>query len=302
MQLLPEAEAALAETTSFAGPDEADDLPRPGRAELGESVFDLLAPDDLPDFVPLPQVAHAFKGARPKGLEGAIVHYDAGRSRPTKGPDNLEWGARNTLVWGQSQGYAYATVSRSGKIYLPGNMDWERWGSHAGQSLCPVTKRGSVSQFYVGFEVNSPGFVYPTANPKVYVPWFDAKRNANGSVILDAKGHATVANPNGELYAPASLRIVQSQTGNIRPGAYVPYTDQQFAALVNVMLWLKRSFPTTFRLDYVFGHDEVSPGRKIDPGGSLGTSDNKGAGPPMTMAHFRARLLKAWADQQMLVA
>jgi hypothetical protein len=118
----------------------------------------------------LAHVKHAFNGSRPKGLEGAIVHYDAGRTRPTKGPDDPEWGAKNTLAGAQTQGYAYATISRSGVVYLPGNMDWERWGSHAGKSRCPATGRTRVSEYYVGFEINSPGFVYPTDDANVFVP------------------------------------------------------------------------------------------------------------------------------------
>ena len=302
LSILPEAEDLIgtagggADTGGAATPDED----RPNRPELGEGINDLLAAADEPQFVTLPEVRHRYRGARPRGLEGAIVHYDAGRSRPTRGADDLEWGAKNTLVWGQTQGYAYATISRSGKIYLPANMDWEQWGSHAGESRCPETRREWVSQFYVGFEINSPGFVYPTADDDVFVPWFDAVRNANGHVILNSNGQATVANRNGELYKKSQLRIVAGRTGNIRPGAYVPYTAAQFDALVSVLLWLKRSYRRTFRLDYVFGHDEVSPDRKIDPGGSLGKPQGNRPGAPMTMSALRAELLRAWADQQAL--
>ncbi|GJE61903.1 hypothetical protein MPOCJGCO_4030 [Methylobacterium trifolii] len=301
MQILPEAEALLgtSETTPFADLGESE---RPSRAELGETLFDHMAVDEEPDFVALPQVTHPFRGARPNGLEGAIVHYDAGRTRPTRGADDLEWGARNTLAGAQSNGFAYLTISRTGKIYLPNNMDWTKWGYHAGKSLCPVTKREGVSRYYVGFEVNSPGLVHPTADAQVYVPWFDAVRDSHGNVVLDAKGRATVANPKGELYKPGELRLVKQRQGNIRAGAYVPYTDKQFAALVSVMLWLKQLHPRTFRLDYVFGHDEVSPGRKVDPGGSLGEPDAAGPGAPMPMGRFRAVLLKAWAERQALVA
>jgi len=300
--LIPEAEGLLGTgamiETSGASAAEAD-VDRPSHWELGESLDDLLPAEAQPDFVTLSSVKHKFKGKRPNGLEGAIVHYDAGRSIPTKGPDDLEWGAKNTLVWGQTQGFAYATISRSGKIYLPGNMDWESWGSHAGESECPVTKRTAVSQFLVGFEVNSPGFVYPTPDADVFVPWFDAVREKDtGKVILNAKGQATVANPNGQLYKKAELRIFKNSTGNIKVGAYVPYTDAQFEALVKVMLWLKRTFKPTFRLDYVFGHDEVAPKRKLDPGGSLGFPGTANVNSAVTMAKFRAALLKAWADQQ----
>lgn len=278
------------------------DLDRPSRASFGESIGDRLATIEQPAFITLAEVKHKFLGPRPNGLEGAIVHYDAGRSRPAKGPDDAEWGAKNTLIHGQNNGFAYATISRSGKVYLPGNMDWDRWGSHAGKSRCPSTSREAVSQFYVGFEINSPGFVYPTDDADLFVPWFDAVRDADGNVVLNKKGHATIAKADGEIYKKAQLRKIASQTANIRPGFYVPYTDAQYNALFHTLLWLKRNFKKSFRLDFVFGHDEVSPGRKVDPGGSLGKHANAAPGAATTMPELRADLLKAWADQQLLVA
>jgi hypothetical protein len=134
--------------------------------------------------------------------------------------------------------------------------------------------------------VNSPGFVYPTSDPDVFVPWFEAVRNSRGAVILDRKGRASVKNPNGELYRRADVRIIDKQQGNINPGAYVPYSDAQMQALTQVMLWLQSKFPATFRLDRVFGHDEVAPTRKVDPGGALGEPLK----PAMTMDAFRAHL------------
>lgn len=294
LRLLPEAEAVISAPAAPSGePD------RPSRNELGPTIDDLLDPADQPDFIVLPQIRHEWEGRRPNGLEGAIVHYDAGRRRPAKGPDDPEWGARNTLLSGQANGFAYVTVSRTGKIYIPGNMDWLSWGSHAGSSKCPVTKRSGVSQFYVGFEVNCPGFVFPIEeDDDVFAPWFETVRDGNGNTIL-RNGRARLVKPGGELYRRDELRHVPTVTGNIRPGTYVPYTKAQFEALVAALLWLKRSHRASFRLDLIFGHDEVSPLRKIDPGGSLGTGDAGSSA--MTMGEFRAVLTRRWADQQELV-
>ncbi|OYU90940.1 MAG: hypothetical protein CFE29_08975 [Bradyrhizobiaceae bacterium PARB1] len=296
MALLQEAENLLADT----GVVVVEEPERPSRSELTTSRLELMDAGEAPDFHTLGHVKHRYQGARPNGLEGAIVHYDAGRCRPTNGHDDLEWGARLTSEWGESQGYAYATISRSGRIYLPSNMDWLSWGSHAGKSKCPVTGRESVSQFYVGFEINCPGYIYPTDDPDIFIAWFDAKRNAQGSVVLNSHGHATIATSRPEIYRRAELRHIGSLHGNIRPGVYVPYTRAQQESLIKVLIWLKRRYPKTFRLDYVFGHDEVSPVRKVDPGGSYGVIGTP-PGSEQTMAQLRSDLLHAWANVQAMV-
>ena len=245
-----------------------------------------------PRFVTMKAVKHDFVGRRPNGLEGAIVHFDAGRTRSAKGDSDPDWGARGTLAMAQSAGFAYAAIGRGGTIYLPANMDWETWGSHAGRSRCPVTGRAGVTRFYVGFELNSPGWVLPTADPDLFVPWFDAVRGRNGQPLLDKVGRARIENPKGELYRREQVRLVPAAKGNIGKGAYVPFTAAQMDALVDALFWLKGRFPDSFRLDRVFGHDEVAtpPGRKLDPGGCLGW---EGEG-PLTMKTFRQHLAKRW--------
>lgn len=274
-------------------PEAIEEPDRPSAGELAHDLPDITTAVAEPDFVSIPSIIHRWIGTRPKGVEGAIVHFDAGRTRPSKGADDPEFGARLALSGAVTNGFAYATISRTGRIYLPGNMDWRKWGYHAGASLCPATGRSGVSQYYVGFEVNSPGYVYATADPDVFVPWFEAVRDTKGNVVLDAKGRATVKNPNGELYGKAEVRVFPAKKGNIKAGAYVPYTKQQMEALVRVMLWLRRHYPASFRLDYIFGHDEVAPTRKLDPGGCLGAAGDDG----LTMAEFRTMLQKAWQKQ-----
>ena len=299
INLLDEATAILGDGGSIAnGPMDEED--RPDRPVLDSHWDDLHDRIALPDFVTLGHVKHKFNGRRPNGLEGAIVHYDAGRTRPVSGAPSPTFGARNALESGAKSGYTYVAIARNGHILLPANMDWQQWGSHAGPSECPVTKRKGVSQYYVGFEINSPGLVYPTSDPDKFVPWFEAVRDEKGNVILDAKGHAKIKNAKGEIYTKAQLRHIKVRTGNIRPGFYVPYTAEQFQSLVQVLLWLKTEFRSSFRLDYVFGHDEVATpqGRKVDPGGALGAAAAGAIGPAMTMAELRKALLHEWAQMQ----
>lgn len=242
-----------------------------------------------PPFQSVAGIAHTYHGPRPNGLEGAIVHYDAGRTRPTKGPPDPQFGARATLAYAHTAGFAYVTIARDGTILLPANMDWDRWGSHAGTSRCPATGRTGVSRYYVGFEINSPGLVHATSDPDIFVPWFDAVRDAKGNVVLDNKGRAAAANPSGELYRKAAIRSAAPRA-NIRAGIYVPFTTAQMDALTATLLWLKARNPATFRLDRVFGHDEVAPARKCDPGASLGAP----GGAALTMPDYRAHLAARW--------
>ncbi len=104
--------------------------------------------------------------------------------------------------------------------------------------------------------------------------------------MLDDDGRCTRINENGEWYRDYEVRLCEG--GNIVKGWYLPYSAEQVAALTAICIWLARKFPDSFSLDRVFGHDEVSPGRKSDPGGAMGTPTEQ-----MTMAQFREHLAQA---------
>lgn len=58
---------------------------------------------------------------------------------------------------------------------------------------------------------------------------------------------------------------------NIVAGEYEPFTKEQEEALTGFILWVSKMSPD-FDVNFVVGHDEVSPGRKTDPGASLSMS------------------------------
>ncbi len=172
--------------------------------------------------------------------------------------------AIQTLESAQKNKYNYVAISRSGKIYLPENFSWHRWGYHAGPSKCPETGRSGVSQYYGGIEVNNPGKLYHDAANGVLVPWFNNRNYRK-------RGQPPrIKSTKDEHYQLNEAREITARTGNIEPGWYVPYTREQFEALVSAILYAFKQNERTFNLSYVFGHDEVSPGRKNDPGGALG--------------------------------
>jgi hypothetical protein len=270
--LLPEAQDLLDEEPEGGEPE------RLSRALLGDFV--------PPNFETLPDVTHAVQGTRPNGLEGMIVHFDAARTRLAgNGAENSDIRTIEMMRSGQSNGFHYGEISRTGRVFLPKNWDWKKWGFHAGSSRCPLTGREGVSKFYVGFEMNNPGRVHQAQEDDVFCPWFNSRRTGAGAVILDARGRCTRQSANDEWYRPDEVRLAQG--GNIQKGFYMPYTHAQFESLTNIVGFLLRTFPDTFKIDKVFGHDEVSPGRKNDPGGALATPDQV-----MTMPEYR-EFLKA---------
>ncbi|WP_307345657.1 N-acetylmuramoyl-L-alanine amidase [Caulobacter ginsengisoli] len=260
-----------------AGPDpDADaDGDRPSRAELGDY--------SPPNFETATGIRHKVQGKRPNGLEGMIVHFDAYRIRAAgNGAENSDSRSLDTLRGGQDNGFHYGIISRTGRVWLPEGFDWGDWGYHAGPSLCPVTQRTGVSQFYVGFEMNNPGKLFATADPGVFCPWFNVVVDKDKNPVLDSKGRATRRSATDEWYTSDQVR--RASGGNIHDGWYLPYSHAQRETLTNIALYLAKRF-SSFSLDRVLGHDEVAPTRKNDPGGALADPDQV-----MTMAEFRADL------------
>lgn len=254
-----------------------DDGERPDRGQLRD-----YAP---PRFKVATGVRHRIQGRRPNGLEGLIVHFDAYRIRKAgNGPEDSDVRTLDMMRSGQANGFHYGEISRSGTIFLAENFEWGEWGSHAGVSRCPTTGRTGVSRYYVGFEMNNPGLLHEAQEDGVFCPWFNAVRDANGNVILDARGRCQRKSVHDEWYAASEVRTVAAD-GNIKAGTYLPYSFDQFEALTNLCLYLAKTFPASFSLDRVFGHDEVAPNRKNDPGGALADPARL-----MTMADFRAYL------------
>lgn len=253
-----------------------DQIDRPNKRDYGEDLAVVLEP--------VMGQSHKIRGSYENGLEGLIVHYDAGRIRPKYAADeNSDWGSIKTIEWGARQGYRYLCISRTGRVFAPDNWDWDHWGSHAGRSKCPITARTWVSQYYVGVEMNNPGLLYEAQEDGVFCPWYNSRRRENGSVILDERGRCYRLDPRDEWFNRERVRYASGE--NIFPGYYLPYTRAQFEALKGVVALAKSERPDTFGYDFIFGHDEVSPGRKQDPGGALAHEDRL-----MTMTEFRAEV------------
>jgi len=188
----------------------------------------------------------------PRGL---VVHFTAGRS------DKGKQSALDSVSWGASEGYAFLCMDANGLIQQP--MPLNEWGYHAGQSSWTIDNKKvtSISQYFVGLEICCAGKL-EVKNDKFF-SWFDAKTPI----------------------APNLVRVSKAEA-NIQAGFYLKYTDAQESALIEFCLWLKINNPEVFDFDYVVGHDEISPGRKNDPSGSLS----------MTMPKLRSLLKSMYAS------
>ncbi len=253
-----------------------EELDRPSRL-----AFDDVEP---PVFEVVNGAKHRKRGRYPNGLEGLIVHYDAFRiRRKNSSEENSDFRSKQTIMMGANNGYRYACISRTGRIFVPENWDWKNWGSHAGKSKCPETQRISVSKYYAGIEMNNPGLLYECQEDGIFCPWYNSKRNSHGRVILDHHNRCHRVSLKDEWYKGDEVRLADGD--NITRGYYLPYTEEQFNSLMSVINHLSKEHETTFRIDRVFGHDEISPGRKQDPGGALAYEGNL-----MTMPQFRGHL------------
>ena len=174
--------------------------------------------------------------------EGVIVHFTAGW-RNQKGRDAVNFANKN--------GHRYFLILEDGTVVQ--QFCLSGYGAHAGVSKCPVTKRTTVSQYYVGIEV------------------------CCGGRLEDADKDGQVDDTYFKLNVPPD----QMRTGKINnkwqksSGTFEIFTPAQELALKKLCTWLCENGANP---DLILGHDEVAPERKNDPSLSLS----------MTMDEFRA--------------
>ncbi len=169
------------------------------------------------------------KSGMPMGL---IVHYTSGRS-------NSDKDAINTLNALAYSGLGCLVMSNMGEIFRAQNQSIDDVGLHAGVSKYNGKK--GLSYYCLGIEICCAGKVDQIGNK--YTSWFN------------------------EIYYPSEVRYVTDKD-NYKQGFYHQFTREQENNLISFCRWQKAINPE-FSYDWVLGHDEISDGRKLDPGGSF---------------------------------
>lgn len=254
---------------------------------------------DEPTIIEMPKVRMPAEGPMKNGLEGLIIHFNAGRwnENPKKGV-SFDDNAMRTIEGGIRNGYYFSAMSRTGNIFIAKGQRFDHWGSHAGQSLCPATGRTGVSRYYHGVEISNPGIMSLDRKNGVIIPWYNRKFYVNSSgekVYEKVNGHYVLGSPNDEYFNTNDPRIVhvEKTKENIQPGYYLQYSDEQKIALIRLVMKFKREHKN-FKIEQVFGHDSVAPKRKNDPGGCLGLPGQIKA---VTVMEFQKFLADVWKNK-----
>ncbi|MDE5422438.1 N-acetylmuramoyl-L-alanine amidase [Ancylomarina sp. DW003] len=127
---------------------------------------------------------------------------------------------------------AHIVLDRSGHIHQLVPFNTIAW--HAGRSS--YAGRSGFNQYAIGIEIDNAGILEPTGDK--FKSWFG--RAYSKEEVVKAKHR----NENTERY-------------------WHTYTEQQIDLVVQICEQLMESYPT---INTILGHEEISPGRKQDPG------------------------------------
>lgn len=166
--------------------------------------------------------------------KGLVIHYTAGAFSPA------ETTAKRTLKYLASKGLGCMVMDINGTIYKARNQQFDDIAYHAGKSSW-LGKSG-VSQYCMGMEICCAGRL----SPSLQTAW-------------------------GQALPDSIIRHSHRDFDNVKLGSYHKFTQLQENSLKNFILWQLDVNPE-FSIDWVVGHDEISPGRKTDPGYSLSMS------------------------------
>lgn len=174
--------------------------------------------------------------------EFLLVHYTAGRDLDS----SVRW-----LRDPRSKASAHLVIGRDGRIVQLVNFMEIAW--HAGNSTWtnPISsgvKYDGLNKFAIGIELDNPG-----ALDKIHGKWTSLSTR--------------------ETFPDSDVMVARHKNG-LKEQGWLLYTDPQLESFMLASLAICR----TYGISEVLGHEDVAPGRKMDPG------------PAFPMEHMRARL------------
>ncbi len=143
-------------------------------------------------------------------------------------------GAIHTLTNPLSQASAHLVIDRDGSTTQLVPFNIIAW--HAGRSEHEATGRKQLNNFSIGIELVNAGPLQKISDAE-YMSWF-SKKYPSDEVI-----QASHKNEGVERY-------------------WQIFSQAQIERTLEICRLLKEKYP----IQYLLGHDEISPGRKIDPG------------------------------------
>jgi N-acetylmuramoyl-L-alanine amidase len=129
---------------------------------------------------------------------------------------------------------AHLVIGRAGEVFQLIPFDRVAW--HAGESKWGW--RTGVNKFSIGIELDNPGWLL---------------KNSAGFWRSPTTG---------VVYQPEDIMVAKHKSGGPERG-WLLYTPAQTLAAARICQHLVATFPS---ITEIAGHDDVSPGRKIDPG------------------------------------
>jgi len=145
---------------------------------------------------------------------------------------------------------AHLVIDRNGTLVQMVPFDVIAW--HAGESS--FGDRVGLNKYSIGIEIVNAGRL--TKSGDVYLAWF------------------------GKEYQEAEVMTGIHRNESV-PSYWHRYTEKQIAVARKVCMLLVQ----TYQIQYILGHEEISPGRKIDPG------------PAFPLDKFRDKILHPNRDQ-----
>ena len=148
----------------------------------------------------------------------------------TAGRDALS--SVNTLMDIHVKASAHLVVGRDCKIYQLAPFDWITW--HAGASAWRGRK--NLNRYSIGIELDNAGKLTKQGNE--FLSWF-GRSYPRSEVFVGDHANELVASRYWHRYTEEQIQV----------------TEQICSALIK-----------TYGIKEILGHEEISPGRKIDPG------------------------------------